>query len=223
MDEQQMQQGPAPEQAQAPAPEQAPQGGQLPAPNPEVTSPVVQAHMDELEQMRSLMDAKTGQAYDRVLTAGMKMLYSPESAEMVTSLVMNDEVPVPNKLGEGVGNLLIMMDNQGNGTIPKEVIIPVGVALMFEAADYLFECGIEITEEDMGQGLELLLTTVMTGYGIDTAKMDQIIDDMGKRLGFEEGAGAVGGEEVAAPEDVAATEEAAFNQGFTEEQQARGV
>lgn len=219
MDEQQMQQA----QAAAPA-----QQGELPAPNPEVTSPVVQGHMDELEQMRSMMDGKIGQAYDRVLTAGMKMLYSPESAEMVTGLVMDDEIPVANKLGEGVGNLLIMMDNQGNGTIPKEVIIPAGVALMFEAADYLFECGIEVTEDDMGKGLELLLTTVMTGYGIDTAKMDQIIDDMGKRLGFEEGAeGETASEEVAEQggtmEAAAATEDAAFNQGFEQEQQARGV
>ena len=199
--------------------------GQLPAPNPETMSPIVQSHMDELEQMRQMMDGKLGQAYDRVLTAGMKLLYAPESAEMVTNLVMDDQLPVANKLGEGIGNLLIMMDNQGNGTIPKEVIVPVGVALMFEAADYLFEVGIEITEDDLGKALELLLTTVMTGYGIDTAKMNAIIDDMGKRLGFEEGAeemeeGETASEEVAEP---VTDEDAAFNQGFAQEQKARGV
>ena len=205
-----------------------PQGqSQLPAPNPEVMSPVVQAHMDELEKMRQMMDGKLGQAYDRVLTAGMKMLYSPEAAEMVTNLVMDDQVPIPNKLGEGIGNLLIMMDNQGNGTIPKEVIVPVGVTLMFEAADYLFEVGVEVTEDDLGKALELLLTTIMTGYGIDTAKMDAIIDDMGKKLGFEEepdeaeaAEGETASEEVAEPVE---GEEEAFNQGFAQEQQARGV
>ena len=206
-------------------PTQPAQGqGQLPAPNPEVMSPIVQSHMDELEQMRQMMDGKLGQAYDRVLTAGMKLLYAPESAEMVTNLVMDDQVPVANKLGEGIGNLLIMMDNQGNGTIPKEVIVPVGVALMFEAADYLFEAGIDVTEEDLGKGLELLLTTVMTGYGLDTAKMEAVIDDMGKKLGFEESAeggeeGETASEEIAEPVD----EEAAFNEGFAQEQQARGV
>ena len=213
MDEQQMQQA---------QPTQPAQGqGQLPPPNPETMSPVVQAHMDELEQMRQMMDGKLGQAYDRVLTAGMKMLYSPQAAEMVTNLVMDEQVPIPNKLGEGIGNLLIMMDNQGNGTMPKEVIVPVGVALMFEAADYLFEVGIEVTEDDLGKGLELLLTTVMTGYGLDTAKMEAVIDDMGKKLGFEEGGeeGETASEEVAEPVD----EEAAFNQGFAQEQQARGV
>lgn len=212
MAEQMMQQGQGQPQAQS----------NLPKPNPEVMSPVVQAHLDELEQMRGMMDGKLGDAYDRVLTAGMKMLYSQQNAQIVTQLITDDQIPIPNKLGEGVGNLMVMMDNQGNGTIPKEVIIPVGVALMFEAADYLFECGIDVTEDDLGKGLEILLTSVMTGYGLDTAKMDQIIDDMGKRLGFEEEGGAEGetaSEEVAEPTQPTPEqdEEAGFQQGFAQE------
>ena len=50
---------------------------------------------------------------------------------------------------------------------------------------------------------------------------EAVIDDMGKKLGFEEGGeeGETASEEVAEPVD----EEAAFNQGFAQEQQARGV
>lgn len=197
--------------------QQMQQQGQMQAPNPEIMSPVVQAHMGELEQMQALLDGKLGDAYDRVTTAGMKMLYAPENAEMIQGLILNDEVPVPNKLGEGIANLLVMMDNQGNGTIPKEILVPVGVTLMFEAADYLFEVGIDVTEEDLGAALELMINGVFVGYGIDPAKIEQVIDDMGKKLGFEEGAeaSAVG---PATPAD----EEAAFEQGFKDEQAARG-
>lgn len=201
-------------QAQAPAQGQ----GQLPAPNPEITSPLVQAHIEELTQMRELMDDKMGNAYDRVLTAGMKMLYSKDSAQVISDLIESEEVPMPNKLGEGVANLVVMMDNQGNGTIPKEVLIPVGVALMFEAADYLYEVGVEVTEDDLGKALELLINGVFTGYGIDPAKMEQVIDDMGKKLGFEEGAEEELEEGETASEEVAETEEAAFEQGFKAEQ-----
>lgn len=197
--------------------QQMQQQGQMQAPNPEIMSPVVQAHMGELEQMQALLDGKLGDAYDRVTTAGMKMLYAPENAEMIQGLILNDEVPVPNKLGEGIANLLVMMDNQGNGTIPKEILVPVGVTLMFEAADYLFEVGIDVTEEDLGAALELMINGVFVGYGIDPAKIEQVIDDMGKKLGFEEGSGAPAAE-PAAPAD----EEAAFEQGFKDEQAARG-
>ena len=188
------------------------------APNPEIMSPVVQAHMDELEQMRSLLDGKLGDAYDRVVTAGMKMMYAPESAEMIQNLIMNDEIPLANKLGEGIANLLVMMDNQGNGTIPKEILVPVGVTLMFEAADYLFEVGEEVTEDDLGKGLELMINGIFVGYGIDPKKMEAVMDDMGKKLGFDEGAEPAT-EEVAEPAD----EDAAFEQGFSAEQAARGA
>ena len=208
-----------PMQPAAPAQGQpeAPAHGQMPAPNPETMSPVVLSHMDELEQMREMLDGQLGDAYDRVLTAGMKMLYAPQSAEVMQKLIMDDAIPLPNKLGEGVANLLVMMDNQGNGTIPKEILFPVGVALLFEATDYLFELGIEASENDLGDAMELMLTGLFTGFGIDPKMMDKVIDDMGTKLGFEEG-------ETESPKEDAAegnVEEDAFEKSFAEEQAAR--
>jgi len=201
--------------------EQVQQQGQMQAPNPEIMSPVVQAHIPELEQMQALLEGKLGDAYERVVTAGMKMMYAEENAEMIQGLILNDEVPVANKLGEGIANLLVMMDNQGNGTIPKEILIPVGVTLMFEAADYLYEVGVEVTEQDLGTGLELMIEGIFVGYGIDPAQIEKVIDDMGQKLGFEEGAEAVeaGEPEIPGPE---VGGEAAFEQGFKAEQAARG-
>lgn len=216
MDQTQMQ-----PQAQAPA-----QGGQgqMQPPNPETMSPIVQGHMDELAQMRKLMDPKQADAYDRVTAAGMKMMYAPDNAEMIQGLIMDESVPVANKLGEGIANLLVMMDNQGNGSVPKEILVPVGVTLMFEAADYLFEVGVEYTEDDLAKALELMIDGVFVGYGIDPKQIDKVVDDMGKKLGFEEGAD----EPEPAAEDAAegpqgeAAEDSAFQQGFDQEQTARG-
>lgn len=218
-----------PMQTQAPAPGAAP-AGNMPPPNPEIMSPIVAGHMDELEQMAAMMDGKMGDAYDRVVTAGMKMLYSPDNAKMMQEIITNEDVPIANKLGEGIANLLVMMDNTGNGTIPKEVLVPAGVALMFEAADYLFEIGVEFTENDLGAALELLIKGVFVGYGIDPAKMDKIVDDMGAKLGFDdtdegkkvnEMSGAEVAETGEAPEGKSGIEpldeEAAMQQGFKEE------
>lgn len=205
------------------APAQGAPAQPMQAPNPEIMSPIVAGHMDELDQMTQMMDEKMGAAYDRVLTAGMKMLYSPENAEMMQDLILSEEIPVANKLGEGIANLLVMMDNQGNGTIPKEIMVPVGIALMFEAADYLFEVGIEVTEDDLGAGLELLIKGVLVGYGIDPAAMDEVIDNMGQKLGFKEGGeeavtgSAAPGEKGIVPMD----EEAAFQQSFKDERKAQ--
>ena len=80
-------------QSQVPAQGGAPAAGgqqQMQAPNPETMSPIVQGHMDELAQMRKLMDPKQADAYDRVTAAGMKMMYSPDNAEMIHGLIMDD-------------------------------------------------------------------------------------------------------------------------------------
>lgn len=202
---------------------QAPAAGgqqQMQAPNPETMSPIIQGHMDELAKMRQLMDGKQGDAYDRVVTAGMKMLYAPENAEMIQGLILDESIPVANKLGEGIANLLIMMDNQGNGSIPKEILVPVGITLMFEAADYLFEVGVEFTEDDLGTALELMINGVFVGYGIDPAQIDKVVDDIGKKLGFEEAEPAA--EDTAEGPQGEAAEDAAFQQGFDKEQAARG-
>lgn len=208
------------DQTQMQAPAQAPaQGGQqMQAPNPETMSPIVQGHMDELAKMRQLLDGKLGDAYDRVTAAGMKMMYAPENAEMIHGLIMDEQIPVANKLGEGIANLLVMMDNQGNGSIPKEILVPVGVTLLFEAADYLFEVGVEYTEDDLGKALELMIDGVFVGYGIDPKQIDKVVDDMGKKLGFEEAAESP----AEGPQGEAAEEDAAFQQGFNQEQTARG-
>jgi len=208
--------------AQPETPQQGAQG-QLPAPNPDILSPIVQGHMDELEQMRNLLDGKLGDAYDRVLTAGMKMMYSADTSQVMQQIVMDESIPIANKLGEGIANLLVMMDNQGNGTIPKEVLVPVGVALMFEAADYLFEVGIEFTEEDLGDALELLIRAILIGYNIDPSKLDAVVDDMGKKMGFDD---TEQGKQVAAMGDAPAetsptSEDEAFQQGFEADQAQR--
>lgn len=210
-------------QPQAPVPAQGGQG-QMQAPNPETMSPIIQGHMDELAKMRKLMDEKQGNAYDRVTAAGMKMMYAPDNAEMIQGLIMDEAVPVANKLGEGIANLLIMMDNQGNGSVPKEILVPVGVTLMFEAADYLFEVGVEFTEDDLGKALELMINGIFVGYGIDPAQIDKVVDDMGKKLGFEEGADEpepVAEDAAEGPQGEVA-EDSAFQQGFDQEQTARG-
>ena len=205
------------------------EGAQLPKPNPEIMSPIIQQHTPELEKMREMLDGKLGDAYDRVLTAGMKMLYSPGTADAIHNLIFDKKIPMPNKLGEGVANLLVMMDNQGNGTIPKEVLVPVGVALLFESADYLFECGINVTEDDLGKALELMINGVFVGYGIDPKKMDEVVDDMGKKLGFEDSAegDSEGAADADQPESAEAPAEGAedtwFKEGFANEQAARAA
>jgi hypothetical protein len=224
---------PNPVATAATAPQNVPGGaaGQLPPPNPAITCPAVKAHMDDVTNMQNLMSPEQRSAFERVVVAGKKMLYAPETMQAIEQLVFDDNVPMKNKLGEGIANLVVMMDNQGNGTIPKDILIPAGVVLMFEAADYVFEAGFDVSEEDLAGGMEILTYGIFDAYGIPREKLDAVIDDMADKMGFEEGdadkviekvetAQEEGKVREPIPGDAEAAEEAAFAQGFNE---TRGV
>lgn len=222
-------------QAGVPAPAAAPAGGgqQLPPPNPETTSPLVKAHEDELANMVTVMPPEMRDAYQRVVVAGKKMMYAPETAEAIHGIILDDKIPMANKLGEGVANLVVMMDNQGNGSIPKDVLVPVGVTLMFEAADYLFEVGMEVTEKDLSDAMEMMVYSIFEAYGVPQAEVDKIIDKLMSDLDLDDETkeklvGGVKEREAAEAETAAqetaegpAGEEAEFNASFDAEQAKR--
>lgn len=233
------------DQAAAAAPGGAPAGGQkLPPPDPAINSPLVKAHIDELANMERVMTPDMRKTYAKMLKIGKDLLYAPETAEAVQGLILDDSLPMKNKLGEGVANLVIMMDNKANGSIPKDMLIPVGVSLLFEAVDYMYECGIEVTEEELSDGLEMMVYAVYQGYNIPAEEVDGMVSKLADSLDLdkakEEGVpekvmGAIKGREekqakvaeAVSPEAGSqlppASEEAAFEEGFKEDQKKRGV
>jgi uncharacterized protein YjbJ (UPF0337 family) len=204
----------------------------LPEPDPAILSPIVQEHMDELEGMRRRMPPDMEKRYNRVLAAGMKLMYSDETAALMNQIINDKDIPVANKIGEGVANLVVMLDNHTNGQMPKELLIPVGTALVMEAADFLFEVGVEVTEQDLGKALELMLYATFLAYGGTEEQVDAFVKKTAADMGFTEGeidkaSGDVqevkgdlqaSAESAAPPVEVAppADEEAAFAEGFAQ-------
>ena len=191
-----------------------------------------------LANMVTVMPPEMRDAYQRVVVAGKKMMYAPETAEAIHGIILDDKIPMANKLGEGVANLVVMMDNQGNGTIPKDVLVPVGVTLMFEAADYLFEVGMEVTEKDLSDAMEMMVYSIFEAYGVPQAEVDKIIDKLMGDLDLdnETKEKLVGGVKEPEAEDMEAAEaetaaqetaegpageEAEFNASFDAEQAKR--
>lgn len=212
---------PAPVASAATAPQNQPGAASLPPPNPAITCPAVQAHMDDVANMRKIMGEKLGNAYDRIVVAGKKMLYAPESAEAIISLLNDDEVPLKNKLGEGVANLMVMMDNTANGTMPKEALVPAGITIMFEAADYVFERNIPVSEKDLADAMEVLVYGIYAGYQIPPEKVDELLGKLAGQFGFKEGDGDKVMEKVATAQEEGKVREPI--PGETEEELAEGA
>lgn len=148
--DQTMQQGAAPQPAAQAAPQAAP--GE-PSGQPQYKTKVVEAIPPNLRD-----------AFERVILAGMKVMYSPETADMVEE-VMSGPGEVWKKLGEGVAGLMMLLDKQSGKGIPQDIIIPAAIELVHEAADHLNKTGQEVSEEDVKTATQYVAVLIAKKFG----------------------------------------------------------
>lgn len=114
-------------------------------------------------------------AYERVVVAGMKVMFSKETNKYVLSAI-EGQGSNAEKLGGGVAELLIMLFAQSNKTMPPQVIIPAGTELVVQAADFVKQAGLmEVTNQDIGDGIQVMISLVLKAFGADPQKLFQKI------------------------------------------------
>lgn len=110
-------------------------------------------------------------AFLRVVTAGMKLMFSKET-QAETLKVLDQEGPMSQKLGEGVALVLMTLFLESNKTIPPQVIIPAGIDLVVQAADFVKQAGLaKITNKDIGDGIQVMMANVFKAFNIDPDKV----------------------------------------------------
>lgn len=113
----------APEQADAP-------GGQYKAPD------IAQFTPPEVKD-----------AVDRIVAAGMRVMYSPAAEQHVQEAVQSQE-PLPKVLAENVTGLLLTLDQQAKGGMPAAALFPAAMGLLGEACKMMESAGKTCTQDD---------------------------------------------------------------------------
>jgi hypothetical protein len=122
------------------------------------------------------MPPELQEAYERVVIAGMKVMFSKESHKLMLD-ELQKEGPMGQKLGTGIAGLMLLLVKESNGTLPPEVIIPAGINLLTRAADFIRKSKIEkITNGDIGEAMEVFISTVLEKFGVDPAKMADMLN-----------------------------------------------
>lgn len=107
---------------------------------------------------------------ERVVMAGMKLMYSKETRQFLIN-GLNQDTPVDDRLATEAAGIIKMLDEKSNGTMPREVIIPAAVALMMEMVRFMIEGGIATpTGAEIKSAMQKLTMIILDQYGI-LAKM----------------------------------------------------
>jgi hypothetical protein len=122
------------------------------------------------------MPPELQEAYERVVIAGMKVMFSKESHKLMLD-ELQKEGPMGQKLGTGIAGLMLLLVKESNGTLPPEVIVPAGINLLTRAADFIRKSKIEkITNGDIGEAMEVFISTILEKFGVDPAKMADMLN-----------------------------------------------
>jgi hypothetical protein len=177
------------------------------------------------------------EAYQKIIAAGLKVMYSEETHQDVMNMLPKDGTPGEN-LGRGIANLMSLLFQQSNQTMPPQLLIPCGLYLLVDAAEFMQQSGdSDLTDEDVGDAVLAMITEIFKMAGASADQAMQLMDQMGmsEQAGNPEGPRDAGdaagtpdeaqapapvpeeGPRGAADDDAAAEEEPVDDNRFPEE------
>lgn len=143
------------------------------------------------------MPPELQEAYDRVVIAGMKVMFSQESHKLMLKELQR-KGPVAEKLGSGIAGLMLILFKESNETLPPAVMIPAGLQLLMQAVDFMRQTGLEkVTNKDIGDAIEIMVVTLMKKFGVQPEQMEKLLggyDDSNVEAAAQQMTGASGEE-----------------------------
>lgn len=130
----------------------------------------------EAIQQNIKMPPELQEAYEKVVVAGMKIMFSKESHRLMLK-EMQKSGPVADRLGKSIAGLMLIMIKESNNTMPPQVIIPAGLELMMQAVDFMRKTGMQkVTNKDIGDAMQIFINTIFEKFGVDPARFEQMVN-----------------------------------------------
>ncbi len=133
---------------------------------------------EQRETMRENVPPDMQDAYDRIVGAGMKFMFDKSTHGEVIKF-LTQEGTLDEKLSGGVFYLMMNMVKQSNGSMPQELIIPAGIDLILQAAEFAEQTGIDqVTPEIIANAIQKYVFMVAKKAGISEEQVMGGIDKL---------------------------------------------
>lgn len=157
----------------------------------------------QLEQVEQAVQAKVPpelmDAFNRIVTAGLKVMYSPETRQMLANQLKQPGDP-SQIVGEGIAKLMGILYQQSKGTMPMKAAIPAAQVLTCEAIDFAAKAGImEVSSQTIADCTKEMVTYLLQVFGFSQAKIQQFIQAGMAHSAQPEAVPAADGGEASAP------------------------
>lgn len=116
--------------------------------------------------------------YDRVVMAGMKVMFENETTRnQIADRLKADKEHPAKSLADTASMLMIQLDQQTDGNIPETVILPAAVELLEQLSDFADSLDIfPIDEAVMNHAGQLMVTSLGEQYGVEPEDIQALMD-----------------------------------------------
>lgn len=154
-------------------------------------------------------------AYEKVVLAGMKVLYGKESSAQFVAMLKAGADDPAKALADATSMLIVQLDKKANGAIPEDVILPAAAELLGLTAELAEKARLFTVDEAVkAKAAQQLLLSLGNEYGVEPAELQALIADVGperaKQMAAEQA--RFGGQEKAPAEEEPVAEEPAAEQ-----------
>lgn len=112
------------------------------------------------------MNPKDMEIFQRVVLAGMKLMFSEKTFAMLKTGMTKQDVPLPQRLAMETAGLMKMLMEKSAGKIPKQLIAPIGAMLLMEMGKFMAEGGVaQPNDKDISEATGLLFKLLFKMYG----------------------------------------------------------
>lgn len=119
----------------------------------------------------SKVPEKFRNTFDRVVAAGLRVMYSEQTHDMTLSQMSEQNEPAVN-VGEGVAKLMAILFREGKGTIPMQAFIPASVVLLCEGLDFAERSKyLHVDANTLAAATKELMNSLMQILGITPEKI----------------------------------------------------
>ncbi len=117
-------------------------------------------------------------ATERLVLAGMKVMFSPQTHELAMRQVQDAEDPAAGA-AVGVAALMSQLTARVKGELPQPAIVPAALILLMEALAFLAEAGqVELTDQVVADATQDLAGYLMQKLGLTPDKVAAAQDVM---------------------------------------------
>jgi hypothetical protein len=125
------------------------------------------------------IDAKVSpadkQAYDRIVLAGMKVMFSKETHGELMAGLKESQEPLKTAV-EGIVGLLGLLFKESRNTMPVGPMILAGQSLLMEGLDFMEQGGmIQVTPDMLAEATQLYIETLLPKIGMSPEKMREVL------------------------------------------------